>query len=151
MPILLDGNNLLHRMPRAERSRSAVRTQVLEITRHESMSVTVVFDGPPPAGAPARESLGRVTVVYSGPRTADDLIVGMIPTGSAAKQFSVVTDDRGLSIRVKDRGAKVRSLGEWRGRRKQKTPVRPRVESKLSNREVSKWEDFFSRGGKDDD
>jgi len=108
------------------------------------MSVTVVFDGPPPAGAPARESLGRVTVVYSGTRTADDLIVGMIPSGSAAKQFSVVTDDRGLATRVKDRGAKVRRLSEWRGRRRQETPARPRVESKLSSREVSQWEEFFS-------
>jgi len=107
------------------------------------MSVTVVFDGPPPAGAPARESLGCVTVVYSGTRTADDLIVGMIPSGSAAKQFSVVTDDRGLSARVKDQGAKVRRLAEWQGRRKQK--ARPSTfDSKLSSRDVADWEEFFA-------
>jgi len=144
MPIILDGNNLLHRMPRADRSRSAVRMQVLEITRRESMSVTVVFDGPPPAGVPAKEALGNVTVIYAGQRTADDVIFSLLPSGPAAKQWSVVTDDRGLAIRVKDRGAKVRRLAEWQGRPRQKTPARPRVESKLSSREVSEWESFFA-------
>jgi len=150
VPILLDGNNLLHRLPTSQRNRSAVRTQVLEITRHESMSVTLVFDGPPPAGAPARESLGRVTVVYSGTRTADDLIVGMIPSGSEAKQFSVVTDDRGLATRVKDRGAKVRRLSEWQGRRKQMQPRRAGFESKLSSHDVAEWESFFAGDDHDD-
>jgi len=144
MPILLDGNNLLHRMDAADRSRSGVRRQVLQATRHEKISVTVVFDGPPPSGALARESLGHVTVIYSGSKTADDYIVGLLPTGTAAKQWSVVTDDRGLAARVSDRGAEVRSLAEWRGRRRQKPPERPRVESKLSSHDVADWEDFFA-------
>jgi hypothetical protein len=111
------------------------------------MLVTVVFDGPPPSGAPAREALGTVTVIYSGARAADDVIFALLPAGSAAKQWSVVTDDRGLATRVKDRGARVRSLAQWRGRRRQKTPARPRVESKLSSRDISEWEDFFSGDG----
>jgi predicted RNA-binding protein with PIN domain len=147
MPILVDGNNLLHRLPVSKRTRAEVRHEVLETTRHESMSVTVVFDGPPPAGAPAKEVLGKVTVVYSGRRTADDVILGLLPSGPAAKQWSVVTDDRGLATRVKDRGAMVRSLAEWRGRRRQRAPARPRVESRLSSREVAEWEDFFSGDG----
>ena len=151
MPILLDGNNLLHRLDTADRSRSGVRRQVLQATRHEKMSVTVVFDGPPPSGAPARESLGHVTVIYSGSKTADDFIVGLLPTGKAAKQWSVVTDDRGLAGRVRDRGAEVRSLAEWRGRRRQKSPGRPRVESKLSSHDVAEWESFFADRDPDDD
>lgn len=149
MPILLDGNNLAHRLD--DRSRSSVRKQVLEATRHETVSVTVVFDGPPPAGAPPKESLGRVTVVYSGSKTADDVIIGLLPSGSAAKQYSVVTDDRGLASRVKDRGATVRSLAEWRRRRKTKTPTRPRVESKLSSHDVAEWESFFADHPGEDD
>jgi len=149
MPILIDGNNLLHRLPNDQRSRSAVRALVLDFTRHETMSVTIVFDGPPPAGAPARESLGRTNVVYAGSRTADDVIVGMLPDGAAAKQFSVVTDDRGLARRVRDRGAKVRRLAEWQGRRKQ--PPRPTTfESKLSSHDIADWEAFFSEGNSED-
>ncbi len=151
MPILLDGNNLLHRMPKSQRSRADVRSQVLDATRHETMSVTVVFDGPPPAGAPLRESLGRVTVVYAGSRTADDVIVDMLPKGAAATQFSVVTDDRGLAARVKERGAKVRSLAEWQRRRKQKPPPRSSFESKLSSHDVADWEEFFAVGDRDDE
>ncbi len=143
MPILIDGNNLLHRLPKDQRSRSAVRTQVLDLTRHEAMSVTVVFDGPPPAGAPTRESLGKVTVVYAGSRTADDVIVGMLPAGSAARQYSVVTDDRGLADRARDRGASVRRLAEWQGRRKQR-PRPTRFESKLSSHDIADWEAFFA-------
>lgn len=146
MPILLDGNNLLHRMPKSQRSRAGVRSQVLEVTRRETMSVTVVFDGPPPAGAPARENLGKVTVIYAGSRTADDVIVNMLPTGTAAKQFSVITDDRGLADRVRDRGASVRRLAEWQGRRKQKAPRRSGYESKLSSHDVADWENFFADG-----
>jgi len=150
MPILIDGNNLLHRLPKEQRSRADVRKQVLEITRRETLSVIVVFDGPPPTGAPVRESLGKVTVVYSDSRTADDVIIGMLPGGAGAGQFFVVTDDRGLADRVRERGAKVRRLAEWRARRKQK-PGPTRFESKLSSREVSEWEDYFSGGPENDD
>ena len=150
MPILLDGNNLLHRLPKPQRSRSAVRKHVLEVTRHETMSVTVVFDGPPPGSAPTRESLGKVTVVYSGSKSADDVIVAMLPRGAAAKQYSVVTDDRGLADRVRDRGATVRKLAEWMRRRKQEQPRRSSYESKLSSHDVQDWEKYFAEGGKDE-
>jgi uncharacterized protein YaiI (UPF0178 family) len=146
MPILLDGNNLLFALPGSERSRADVRRCVLDTTRHESLSVTVVFDGPPPAGAPAQENLGRVTVVYSAPRTADDIIVESIPSGPAAKQWTVITDDRGLAARVRDRGGKVRALAEWRRRPRQKAR-RAVYEHKLSRRDVADWEAFFSSGG----
>jgi hypothetical protein len=144
VPILIDGNNLLHRS--GERDRASVRARVLDATRHEAMSVTVVFDGPPPAGSPLREHLGRVTVVYSGSRSADDVIVESIPGGPAARQWAVITDDRGLAARARERGAAVRSLAQWRSRRKQPAPARAGVETKLSSREIADWEEFFSGG-----
>jgi len=113
--------------------------------------VIVVFDGPPPTGAPARESLGKVTVVYSGSRAADDVIIGLLPGGAEAKQFSVVTDDRGLADRARERGAKVRRLAEWRGRKKQEPPRRSTFESKLSSHDVADWENFFAGRDRDDE
>jgi len=113
------------------------------------MSLTVVFDGPPPDGAPARELLGSVTVVYAGSRSADDVIVNMLPDGPAAKQYTVITDDRGLADRVRDRRAKVRRLAEWQGRRKQK-PRPTKFESKLSSHDIADWEDFFAGGPGED-
>jgi hypothetical protein len=122
---------------------------VLDATRHERTSVFVVFDGPPEPGAAPEEALGNVTVVYSAPRNADDVIISRLPEGPPARNWVVVTDDRVLARRARDRGAAVRRLSEWRSKR----PVRPhrrRAESKLSSREVEDWERFFADGRPDD-
>jgi predicted RNA-binding protein with PIN domain len=142
MPIIIDGNNLLHSLPKREQSRKAVRQRALETVRHEGVSLTVVFDGPPPAGSPALEHLGRVSVQYSGTASADDVIVNLLPKGGRMSEWIVVTDDRGLRDRIRERGAQVRTLGEWRGRRRQK-PRRAVREPKLSSREIEEWESYF--------
>ena len=149
MPILLDGNNLLYSLPTANRSRAAVRRLVLDATRNQRMSVTVVFDGPPPAGSPAEELLGRALVIYSGSRSADEVILSRVPAGRAARQWIVVTDDRGLGQRARQRGASVKALRQWQVRPR-KTPAGRRVEPKLSSREVSEWEEFFRGRGEND-
>ena len=149
MPLLIDGNNLLHRLPKPGRTRSAVRALVLEATRHERMSVVVVFDGPPPAGAPENEVLGRVAVVYSGASAADDVIIGRIPAGRRAREWVVVTDDRGLGGRARERGAATRTLAEWSARPRP-APPKARAEAKLSSREVAEWEKVFKGGPKRD-
>jgi len=145
MPLLVDGNNLLHRLPKPARTRSAVRAMVLEVTRHERMSVVVVFDGAPPTGSPAHEVLGRVTVVYSGASSADNVIIGWIPAGRSARQWVVVTDDRALADRSRQRGAAVRTLGEWRARPRP-APSKARTEPKLASREIAEWEKVFKGG-----
>jgi hypothetical protein len=150
MPIIIDGNNLLHSLAKHDRSRDAVRRNALDAVRHESVSLILVFDGPPPAGSPEREHLGRVSVRYSGSESADDLIIGLLPTGRRTLQWVVVTDDRGLRDRVRDRGAQVRSLSEWRSR-KPPGPRRQAWEPKLSPREVDEWEAFFSSRENDAD
>lgn len=150
MPIVVDGNNLLHSLPSRHRSRADVRSRALELVRNESVRIVVVFDGPPPQGSPADEHLGRVTVRYSGAASADDLIIGLIPGGRAAAQWVVVTDDRSLRERARSRGAGVRTLAEWRGRR-QPGKRRGVHESKLSSRDIADWESYFSTGGERED
>jgi hypothetical protein len=138
MPILIDGNNLLHTLPPEHRRRGDVRRLVLDACRRERMKVTVVFDGPPPAGAPSRELLGAVTVVYSDTASA------------SAREWVVVTDDRGLAQRVRQRGAGVRTTAEWRQPRRTRSRGQER-QPKLSSHEVAEWEEFFSGGRQDDD
>ena len=149
MPIVVDGNNLLHRLPPSQRTRADVRRRALEIVRNETVHVVVVFDGPPPEGSPETEHLGRVTVRYSGALAADDVIVELIPNGRGATQWVVVTDDRALGERARGKGAGVRSLAEWRSRRPpvRRTDVQPR----LSSREIAEWEEYFSARGETDD
>ncbi len=146
MPIIIDGNNLLHSLPSHQRSREAVRQTVLDQSRHEKISVTVVFDGPSPSGSPATESLGQVTILYSGQTSADDVIIGKLPSGAAARSWSVVTNDRGLAARSRERGALVRTLAQWTGRRGAKArPGKPRPKPPLRPKEVQKWEEEFTK------
>ena len=148
MPVIVDGNNLLHSLPSHKRDRESVRRKALDTVRHEGMNLTVVFDGPPPAGSPATEHLGRVTVRYSGSSSADELILRLLPSQGHASEWVVVSDDRALGDKVRSRGAAVRTLEQWRCRKTRK-PKRATREAKLSSHEVADWEAYFSSGGED--
>ena len=143
MPVLIDGNNLLHILPSGSNDRSGVRSQVLDAVRKEKMRITVVFDGPPPGGSPAVEHLGPVTVRYSGKTSADDMILQLIPQGGRASESVVVTDDQELRRRVRARGGTIRSLAEWRRRKPRKSHPKTH-EPKLSSHDVADWEAYFS-------
>ena len=143
MPVIIDGNNLLHSLPSQEQNRESVRRRALDAVRQGGMSLTVVFDGPPPVGSPDPEHLGRLTIRYSGASSADDLILRLLPKAGRASEWVVITDDRALRGRVSEQGAQVRTLQEWQSRRPRKPRREPR-EPKLSSREVTDWEIFFS-------
>jgi hypothetical protein len=148
VPVVIDGNNLLHSLSPGSRTRGEVRRRVLEAVRDEHLRITVVFDGPPPEGAPDVEHLGSVIVRYSGAVKADDVILGLLPKDRRASESVVVTDDRQLRRRVQDRGARVRSLAEWRRRKPRKS--RPKThEPKLSSHEVADWEAYFASSEND--
>ncbi len=142
MPILVDGSNLAHALGLDSPRREEVRRRVLARVREQRTRVTVVFDGPPPAGSPAREFLGSVTVVWAAPASADDVIVRSLPDGPSARSWTVVTDDRGLAARVTSRGARVRGLAEWRLPPPHKGGSAP---DSLSPEEVADWESWFAR------
>ena len=84
MPVIIDGNNFFHSLPGHEQNRDSVRRRALDAVRQGGMSLTVVFDGPPPVGSPDPEHLGRLTVRYSGASSADDLILRLIPRSGRA-------------------------------------------------------------------
>lgn len=101
MPWLIDGSNVLGVMRTDRHSDAAKRAlvqQLASFARAKRTRVTCIFDGPEPASF-ARH-LGAVTVVFSAPRTADDVIVERTATG---RGWSVVTSDNGLAARVQRR------------------------------------------------
>jgi predicted RNA-binding protein with PIN domain len=149
MPIMVDGNNLLHRLPQGLRQRAELRRLTLELARREAIRITLVFDGPPPPGAPAREQLGKVTVVYSGAASADDTIVSTLPGGRRARTWEVVTADRRLASRVTAAGARVRNLSQWL--HKLEAVARPADDISLSPAEVSEWEAYFATNRREPD
>ncbi len=117
---------------------------MLRIARGQKIKLIVVFDGPPPDGAPETERLGPVTVRYSGSVQADDLIVSRLPTGRAARSWTVVTDDHGLRQRVRTAGARVEPVSRWLSRKGTAPSGREKPET-LSPEEIEDWERFFSQ------
>src|SRR5262249_55416250 len=75
--------------------------------RERRCRMTIVFDGEPPDGWRASESLGAARVVHSGRgRTADDLILETIRKSRAPADVILVTSDRALYERGRRLGAK---------------------------------------------
>ena len=142
MPVLLDGNNAMHRLPGSERSRDRFREEMLRVAHSQKIKLEVIFDGPPPEGTPETERLGAVTIRYSGSVTADDLIVSRLPTGRAARSWIVVTDDQGLRQRVRAAGARVEPVSRWLAR-KGTTPSGNEKPENLSPQEIEEWERYF--------
>ncbi|HVE72459.1 MAG TPA: NYN domain-containing protein [Thermoanaerobaculia bacterium] len=105
MPWLIDGSNVLGAM-RVDRhgdegKRGLVRL-LAQFARARRTRVTCIFDGPEPSSF-ARH-LGSVTVAFSGPRSADELIVERAAHG---RGWNVVTSDRGLAARVQRREVQI--------------------------------------------
>ncbi len=107
MPYLIDAANLGGVLGGAHgaRNSAAILAALLPWAR-ERKQVVVVFDGPERPGMATQ--LGGVEIVWSGPRTADDVIAQRVAAaGKAAKSWIVVTDDQSLARRCRDLGAKV--------------------------------------------
>ena len=102
MSWVIDGSNLLG-ASRAEASakRELVRA-LARFARARRTKVVCLFDGIEPEHF--GRHLGGVSVVFSGARSADELIVKRVATGSGWK---VVTSDRGLASRVRRRAVEV--------------------------------------------
>jgi predicted RNA-binding protein with PIN domain len=105
VPWLIDGSNVLGAMHVDRHSDEAKRgllRLIAAFARAKRTRVTCVFDGPePPSFA---RHLGSATVVFSAPRSADELIVERAAHG---RGWNVVTSDRALASRVERRQVKV--------------------------------------------
>jgi len=105
MPWLIDGSNVLGAMRvdrHGDESKRGLVRLLAAFARTKQTRVTCVFDGPEPASF--GRHLGSVTVVFSGARPADDLIIERARNG---RGWSVVTSDRGLAARVLRREVQV--------------------------------------------
>jgi hypothetical protein len=111
--LLIDGSNLLHALSRAPggappaaligRLRGAIPAPV---------AIELVFDGPPERGLRNERIASGLTVRYSGPRTGDAVIIGLIDDvrlldgADGTATLLVVTDDRDLRHGSGLRGAR---------------------------------------------
>lgn len=134
MPWLIDGSNVLGASGRDVRNDQAKREFVgvlAAFARARRTRVTCLFDGEPPAAFPTH--LGSVTIAFSGPRPADDVIVQRASTGHG---WIVVTSDLALANRVRRRSVEVQSSLQF---------LRALEELQSEGREGgSDWEAYFS-------
>ncbi len=120
---IVDGMNVIGSRPDGwwrDRPR-AMRELVAELERFVAGTgdeVTVVFDGrsaverPDPGGSVE----GRLWVAFApgGRDAADDAIADRVERAADPGALGVVTSDRGLAERVRDRGSEVVSVGSFR-------------------------------------
>ena len=119
MPVLIDGNNLLHAAldaePERPPSRSSLCLLLSQWARKTGEKISIVFDGAAPTAALAEQTAAdRVQVRYSVDRSADEVIEEMIENDSAARRLVVVSTDGEVAQAARRRRAKpMRSDEFW--------------------------------------
>jgi predicted RNA-binding protein with PIN domain len=152
MGFLVDGSNLGGALGggRGTRERAAIVELLLGRARGRRQ-VVVVFDGAPVASLARR--YGGLDVRFAAPRTADEVILGML--GERAASWHVVSDDRELLAACRAKGARVKPARELAAElRAAERKASARAAKGESTHEapvdVADWEAWFRRGGGDD-
>ncbi len=113
MHLVIDGYNLLHRLPEfsGPQGRRALLLALKLYRDKKKHKLTVVFDGGPDA-QPTRASEQGIPIINSGgEKSADDVIAGM--AGRHGPGLTVVTDDRELAQRCQKHGSQVIACWEF--------------------------------------
>ena len=125
MHFILDGYNMAMRLPELFKKSDALSfeptreglVQFLIRYRPQGNSknrTTIVFDGYAALKVDWNQLRQEaIQIIFSEEESADDRIVSMIGEEGHSPQTLVVTDDRELSLRVRDRQAKVMTIQEF--------------------------------------
>jgi len=135
MPYLVDGNNLAHALGLASEGladRDSCARAVTSFCRSRGARAIIVFDGAGPEGA---QKSGPVSVLYSGSRSADDVILRLVAESKTPRDFIVVTSDKSLGDKARHRGASLERAHEFSRRLERKNPPRDAAARKASPRE----------------
>jgi len=102
MSWIIDGSNLLGQTRSDVAAKRMLVRALAQFARARRTKVICTFDGSEPEHFGA--NLGGVRVLFSGSRTADELIAKQVASGSGWK---VVTSDRALAARIRRRAVEV--------------------------------------------
>jgi predicted RNA-binding protein with PIN domain len=154
MPLLIDGHNLIARLPSISLSDPYDEAKLVERLRgyraRTGKRIVVVFDGGVPAGWSADLSGGGITVVFAAPgRTADRIIIERIRHSRSPHSLVVVSSDHEVTAVAEERGARVVSAESFASALDAPPPAaEDRADVKLSPAEVEEWLNIFGADGK---
>ena len=111
MPYIIDGNILLGTVKSLSLDAPGARENLTSIiSRYRSKKgneITIVYDGPPPSGMKNNLHLGKLKVIYAGPKSdADSVIKRIVKDAKNPKSYIVVTTDKAVFSYCKWAGAK---------------------------------------------
>jgi predicted RNA-binding protein with PIN domain len=148
MPLLIDGHNLIGRLPDLhlddpdDEAKLTARLRVY--CARTGKRVTVVFDRGLPGGRSQELSGGGVEVVFAATgRTADGILRARIRRARDPRGLIVVTSDREVVATAQARGARVVRAEEFAARLSEPQPVPAGRDVQLSVEEVEEWLSVF--------
>jgi len=159
--VIIDGNNLLHAMrehaPIAAVGRETMVRLIERWSRESGNSVTLVFDGPTPRGNFSKQlSPDGLTVRFSAPATADDLIVAAIGDEKDPTRLRVVTSDTAIRhaagyrrCRCTDSVSFIKELFPDQGPCEAPRPLTQEKPTDVVPEDAEWWKNMF--GGADDE
>lgn len=118
MPILIDGHNLIGKLPSLSLEDPDDEEQLIRLLRsyraRTGKSITVVFDPGPTLGLARSRRQGGVEVVFAPHGSnADAIIARRVGRMRDPRGWLVVTSDRDLAATVARQGARVRDAGDF--------------------------------------
>jgi predicted RNA-binding protein with PIN domain len=157
MPYLIDGHNLIGRLPGIALSDLDDEQQLFERLgrwcQRSGKRAVVYFDQGSLLGEDPRPQRGVTAHFVSPPTTADTAIsVHLQRLGRRASNWTVVSSDRAVQQAARQLGARVVSSESF-SKELQEPPAKPAPEKPedLTATEVDKWLDIFRRGKGSDD
>lgn len=158
--VIIDGNNLFHAMhdcaPLPTIGRETLVKIVERWAKRGEDDVTLIFDGPVPREGLAKQmTSSRITVRFSAPATADDLIAAMIQRARNPETIRVISSDKALRHEAAyrrclhtDAAGFVAELFPSEAKPKPAPPTSGEKPDKVTPEEAREWLDVF---GVDDD
>jgi hypothetical protein len=159
--VIIDGNNLLYtaytHAPLPHIGRETLVRIIERWAEQGDDDVTLVFDGPVPRKGLAKQmASSRITVRFSAPATADDVIVSLVHRASDPGAVRVITSDTAIRREARykrcactDGVSFMAELFPVQVEVKSALPPASEKPQGLSPEEAQEWLDMFGVGGDD--
>jgi len=154
MPVLIDGHNLIGRLPdirlEDEDDEAQLVSRLQAYAGRARKRVTVVFDRGMPGGISRALSAGRVEVVFAPTgSSADRVLRERIRRTRDPRGLIVVSSDREVIAAAQDRGARVVRAQEFVGHLDGSPAPRSneKPDARLAPNELDEWLEMFGEEG----